>query len=111
MSEEARGRHVAGLVARYASHLMQAKAACLVGVFVLAGVPGMMEVCEHLAAGEVNPHVLMMLSALGTIVLGKAFEVCSMFNCTFPRFSQLPRTSWPVSNPCDCSWRHNLGVL
>ncbi|CAL8463150.1 g2684 [Coccomyxa elongata] len=64
----------AGLVARYASHLMQAKVACLVGVYLLAGVPGTMEVCEHLAAGEVNPHVLMMLSALGTIVLGKAFE-------------------------------------
>ena len=78
MSEK-KGSHAAGLVGRYASHLVQAKGACLVGVFLLAGVPGMMEVCEHLAAGQVNPHVLMMLSALGTIVLGKAFEVCSMF--------------------------------
>lgn len=76
---------------------MQAKVACLVGVYLLAGVPGTMEVCEHLAAGEVNPHVLMMLSALGTIVLGKAFEVCSTFSCSFLGIALFSGTLAPVS--------------
>lgn len=65
----------AGVWAPYAGLFMKAKVAAVAGVYLLAGVPGMVEVCEHVAAGEVNPHVLMMLSALGTVILGKAYEV------------------------------------
>ncbi len=69
----------AGALAQYAGLLLKAKVAALAGIYLLAGVPGMVEVCEHVAAGEVTPHVLMMLSALGTVILGKAFEVGARF--------------------------------
>jgi hypothetical protein len=58
-----------------AAALQSIQLACVAGVYLLAGLPGLVEVCLHVAAGEINPHVLMILSALGTIVLNKAYEV------------------------------------
>lgn len=71
------GNLCAGLWAVSAGAFAWVSTACIVGVYLLAGLPGLVEVCLHVAAGEVNPHVLMILSALGCVALGRAYEVGS----------------------------------
>lgn len=50
--------------------------ACVAGVYALAGMPGILEMILHIAALDINTHVLMILSAFGLLGLGKPLEVC-----------------------------------
>jgi hypothetical protein len=53
----------------------QVKAACIAGIFFLAGVPELVELLFKVPAGEIDTHVLMTLSCFGALAIGSALEV------------------------------------
>ena len=53
----------------------QIKAACIGGIFFLAGVPELVELLFKVPAGDIDTHVLMTLSCFGALAIGSALEV------------------------------------
>jgi hypothetical protein len=53
----------------------QVKAACIAGIFFLAGVPELVELLFKVPAGEIDTHVLMTLSCFGALAIGSALAV------------------------------------
>lgn len=56
--------------------LSRVSGAATAAVYVLAGVPELVELALNLAGGVVDTHVLMTLAALGTLLMGRALEAC-----------------------------------
>ena len=49
--------------------------AALMGVYVLAGIPELVELMQGLASLHIDTHVLMALAVLGTLAMGSYSEV------------------------------------
>ena len=46
----------------------------MAAIYVLAGIPELVELCLKLAGGSVDTHVLMTLAVFGTLAIGSALE-------------------------------------
>ena len=44
-------------------------------IYVLAGIPELVDLCFDLTAGHIDTHVLMTLAVFGTLAIGGALEV------------------------------------
>lgn len=51
------------------------RAACIGGIFFLAGLPEVVELILNVAVGHVDTHVLMTLACFGTLAIGSGLEV------------------------------------
>ena len=54
--------------------LVWVSSAATAAVYLLAGLPELVELCLNVAGGLVDTHVLMTLAALGTLCLGHTLE-------------------------------------
>ena len=65
------------------------RAVAITAIFVLAGIPELVELLFNLADGHIDTHVLMTLAVMGTLAIGSALEVCPCSDeVTLPWFSK-----------------------
>lgn len=53
----------------------QISAAATASIYLLAGIPELVDLCFDLTAGHIDTHVLMTLAVFGTLAIGGALEV------------------------------------
>lgn len=53
----------------------QISTAATAGIYLLAGIPELVDLCFDLTAGHIDTHVLMTLAVFGTLAIGGALEV------------------------------------
>lgn len=51
--------------------------ALIASIYVMAGIPELVDLAFNLTAGHIDTHVLMTLAVFGTLAIGSALEVCA----------------------------------